>query len=351
MPDLDEFLKAAKSKGASDQFLVALLREKGWPSKQVYESLERYYVEQGGVAIPESPSRLESAREAFFHLLAFATLGAWVFALGSTWFELINHWIPDLAMPRHYYSPDFGLRRIAWEMSATIVAFPAFVVATLAVLRDMEANPDKADSGIRRWLTNLALLITALIFIGDLVSFLTSFLQGELTTRFVLKSLTVCVLAVAVFLYYVRGLNRGPATTPLWHRHFALAAGAAILLTLTLGFSVFGSPGRQRLLAEDRRRLNDLHQIAARFHDWWAAQPTDSRALPEKWPPDFTASRRDPFSGADYEYERAGPQAYRLCAAFNLPSSAPSWTNDRWHHNAGRQCFNFSPNQAPPAPY
>lgn len=98
MPDLDDFLKAAKSKGASDQFLVALLKEKGWPSKQIYESLERYYVEEGGVAIPESPSRLESAREAFFHLLAFATLGTWVFALGSTWFELINHWIPDLAM-------------------------------------------------------------------------------------------------------------------------------------------------------------------------------------------------------------------------------------------------------------
>jgi hypothetical protein len=41
-----------------------------------------------------------------------------------------------------------------------------------------------------------------------LVSFLTSFFEGELTLRFVLKVLTVIVIASGVFWYYLGSLKR-----------------------------------------------------------------------------------------------------------------------------------------------
>ena len=34
--ELQAFVKAAKEQGATDEFLVALLRDKGWPAKEVY---------------------------------------------------------------------------------------------------------------------------------------------------------------------------------------------------------------------------------------------------------------------------------------------------------------------------
>src|SRR5262245_50869267 len=92
---LDDFLRAAKAKGASDEFLVAMLKDRGWSAGDIYEALGRFYAETTGIEIPAPRGRLESAREAFFHLLAFATLGTWVFATGYLWFDLMNRWFPD----------------------------------------------------------------------------------------------------------------------------------------------------------------------------------------------------------------------------------------------------------------
>lgn len=52
-------------------------------------------------------------------------------------------------------------------------------------------NPDKAESALRRWVSNIGLLLTALVFLGDLIAFVTSLLLGELTTRFALRCLVV----------------------------------------------------------------------------------------------------------------------------------------------------------------
>ena len=66
MQELDAFLLAAKARGATDEFLVALMKEQGWPTSEVYQALGRHYAEATGVAIPGARGRMESAREAFF---------------------------------------------------------------------------------------------------------------------------------------------------------------------------------------------------------------------------------------------------------------------------------------------
>jgi hypothetical protein len=65
-PELQAFVKAAKEQGATDEFLVALLRDKGWPAKDVYAVFAKRYGEQTGILLPEPPGRLEAAREASF---------------------------------------------------------------------------------------------------------------------------------------------------------------------------------------------------------------------------------------------------------------------------------------------
>ena len=112
----------------------------------VSTTIDRYAT---GVPIPAARGRMESAREAFFHLLAFATLAAWIFATGSIWFELIDTWFPDAT--RNFYR-QWGWNRVSWQMASIIVAFPCFVYATRSVISDTEANPDKAASAVRRWL-------------------------------------------------------------------------------------------------------------------------------------------------------------------------------------------------------
>lgn len=340
MSELDAFLQSAKAQGASDEFLVSLLKDQGWPQSEIYTALGRHYAAATGLPIPQAPGRLESAREAFFHLLAFATLATWVFATGSLWFEFINKWFPDPAMAGDY--SDWRWSRVSWQMACLIVGFPAFLYSTRTILAEMERNPDKAVSPIRRWLTNIALLITALVFIGDVVAFVAAFLQGELTARFLLKCLTVFVLAGAVFLYYNR-----PATR-LWNRSFAIAAAAAILLSLGLGILKSGSPSERRAYAEDRRRVQDLYQIAMRLQRHWGDLPVvaDPRlpARLEDLSIGTTGSvpLKDPFLGTPYTYHYESGSSYRLCAVFSTATQPDSSNRlPAWNHTSGRVCFDL----------
>jgi hypothetical protein len=64
------------------------------------------------------------------------------------------------------------------------------------------ADPTRRNSAVRRWLTYLTLTLAAFLVLGDLISLIDSLLSGELTTRFVLKSLIVGTIAGALFGYY-----------------------------------------------------------------------------------------------------------------------------------------------------
>ncbi|HEY3440978.1 MAG TPA: DUF5671 domain-containing protein [Paludibaculum sp.] len=329
----DDFLRAAKAKGASDEFLVAMLKEQGWQVGDVYQALGRYYVEITGLPIPEVRGRLESAREAFFHLLAFSTLATWVFATGNLWFELINGWVPDATDPRYYYRWTWS--QVAWQMAALMVAFPAFLWATRAILRDQSANPASSSSPLRRWLTNIALLLTALIFIGDLVTFVATFLQGGLTLRFAAKSLIVVLLASSVFLYYNRGLARSAMAPSRWHRGFAVTALAFIVLTLGLGFMQTGTPAAQRRISEDRRRVEDLYQLAGALNNTPSGSPLPATL-------EGPLKRIEPFSASPYEYHKLDDSRFELCAVFSAESRPlPPGVQDEWRHPKGRHCFQF----------
>ncbi|MGA2592106.1 MAG: DUF5671 domain-containing protein [Bryobacteraceae bacterium] len=203
---LNTFIETAKAKGASDDFLVNLLREQGWAAKDIYAAFGRYYESLTGLPVPvRAGGAGEAARDAFLYLLAFSTLGTWTIALGSLMFTYIDRWFPDPLAQRSF---QFH-REISGEMACVIVAFPIFLLVMRFILREVETRPEKLESGVRRWLTYIALLIAAGTVIGDLITFLTYFLEGELTTRFVLKVLTVIVIAGSVFWYYLVSLKKG----------------------------------------------------------------------------------------------------------------------------------------------
>jgi hypothetical protein len=344
--ELRAFVKAAKEQGATDEFLVSMLRDKGWPAKDVYAVFAQQYGEQTGMALPEPPGRLEAAREAFFHLLAFITLATWIFSIGSIWFELIEAWAPDPTVDRF---DGFLIGQISRQLASIIVAFPAFIWATRSILRDQVENPDKAESAVRRWVSNIGLLLTALVFIGDLIIFLTSMLQGELTARFALRCVVVLVLAGAVFLYYSRGLGKARSLPPMaWHRMFAGCAGVAMALTLGFGFWSSGSPSSVRVLNEDNRRVRDLYSLTVQIEN-----KRYSGALQE--PPaslaDVALTRRDPFSGRPYEYRRLDGARYQVCADFRAASrDASDALALFWAHPAGRKCFDISFAYSAPTP-
>ena len=64
-------------------------------------------------------------------------------------------------------------------------------------------------SRIRKWLTYISLVIAGCTLVGDGISLVYNFLGGDLTTRFVLKSLVVAVIAGAIFTYFISDAEKG----------------------------------------------------------------------------------------------------------------------------------------------
>ena len=79
------------------------------------------------------------------------------------------------------------------------------------ILGELRVHPEKNDSPVRQWLTYIALLIAAGVVVGDLIGFLRYFLRGELTGRFVAKTIVVLAISGGVFWYYLGSLESAPA--------------------------------------------------------------------------------------------------------------------------------------------
>ena len=73
---------------------------------------------------------------------------------------------------------------------------------------DIRREPAKRASAIRRWLTYLTTFIASGCLIGDVIALVNNVLGGELTVRFLLKVLTVGVIASAAFWYYLTDIRR-----------------------------------------------------------------------------------------------------------------------------------------------
>ena len=201
--DVQQFIDSARAQGATDEAIVGLLRGRGWPEDDVYRALADHFEGRSGLAIP-AYKRSGSAKDAFIYLLSFATLATWTLGLGSVAFTLIEWWIKDPLNQTTSYANSYY--QIADSLACIIVAFPVYLLTMHFINRELRMHPEKLESSVRKWLTYIALLIAAGIVVGDSITFLTYFLRGELSARFISKVVTVLVIAGGVFWYYTGSL-------------------------------------------------------------------------------------------------------------------------------------------------
>lgn len=140
-------------------------------------------------------------KDVFLHLLAMVTLYISAISFVTLVFQIINYYIPD-QLNSYYYSNDGILSTMRWAIAGLIVMFPSYLATMRFLGKTYKEDPEKRTVGVRKWLVYLTLLIAALITLGDLVSLLYTFLEGELTLRFFLKVATIFFMAGSIFYYY-----------------------------------------------------------------------------------------------------------------------------------------------------
>jgi hypothetical protein len=201
MPDeeLAAFLDAAKERGVADESVVGMLRQNGWPERRIYRALAEQYAGILGVPVPRPAQAAGNARDAFLYLLNFITLGFWTVPLWQIWDRLVNRWFPDAL-----YGAGSQLREdIAWQVALILVTFPIFVVVHSLIQRELAQRPELYYSAIRRWLTYVALVLTAIPILIDAAYTVQQLIMGQLTIHFFLDALGLMVIGGGIFAYYL----------------------------------------------------------------------------------------------------------------------------------------------------
>lgn len=203
--ELGRFVHDSLARGVPRADIEAVLLRAGWAPEQVREGLSAFAEIDFQIPVPR-PAPYLSAREAFLYLVLFSTLYVSAWNLGSLLFQLINRAFPDPADAGWLF--ERSRQAIRWAVSALVVSFPVFLYVSSRVGRRLARDPAKRSSKIRRWLTYVTLFVAACVLIGDVTSLVYHLLGGELTTRFLLKVLTVGAIAGAAFGYYLWDLRR-----------------------------------------------------------------------------------------------------------------------------------------------
>ncbi|TSC58993.1 MAG: hypothetical protein Greene041619_174 [Candidatus Peregrinibacteria bacterium Greene0416_19] len=205
--EITQFIAHARSKGMDHATIRMLLLSAGWKEKDIARAMTEETLD---MPVPVPPDA-GGAREAFFHLLMFATLYTTVVSVIILFFTFINRLFPDPAVdPAYSYNNQSNYSGIRWSLAAILVTYPLFLLLSRFLLKEMRVHPERAWSGIRRWLTYLTLFLTALAMIGDVITLIFYLLDGELSVRFLLKVLVVLAIAGLTFSYYFISLRTSP---------------------------------------------------------------------------------------------------------------------------------------------
>lgn len=294
-------------------------------------------------------------KDVFLHILGIITLIIGVVSLIALMFSIITIRFHD-TLDAYYRALD-AFNKARGAIAALIVVWPAHILISWILGKDIAAFPEKRELGVRRWLTHLTLFIAALTIIIDLITVIHNFLNGELTITFFLKTVAVFAVAGAVFGYYFWDI-RGASASSRFPRAVAIAVSLALLASIATGIFYVGSPNKERARRFDGERVNGLQTIQQEVFNYW----TQTGKLPESLHnlannfTGFVPMPNDPETGASYEYIVNRDHGFALCAvfvteSFDKSSGAPSPFKTypssglydgeyNWVHGAGRVCFN-----------
>ncbi len=290
-------------------------------------------------------------RDVFLHLLAMVTLYWSAISVITLCWQYVNYWFPDAANYAYGFSGN-----IRFAVSSLMIVFPVFILTSWFLNRIYLKESAVRESKIRKWLIYLTLFIASLVIIGDLIFVINTFLGGEITARFILKALSVIVVAAVIFGYYLDDVRR--AMPSKMAKYFAWGSAVVVLILIVGAFFIVGSPKNARLAQLDQERVSDLGGIQWQLVNYWQRKQVLPATLNDLNDPiSGYVIPVDPETNTPYEYavKNATSLQFELCATFSLPGQTDGRGNIKtapvpamypyegmsqvWDHSAGHVCF------------
>ena len=149
----------------------------------------------------KKPSLKTTPKDFFLHLLSMVTLYASAISFTVIAFQAINIGFPDAV--EYFYAEEGARRMIRTALSFLIVVFPVYLWTSWSLARSYKKDSNKRRIWVRKWLVYFTLFVAALIIIGSIIALMNTFLNGEVTVRFLLKLVTMLFVTGSIFGYYL----------------------------------------------------------------------------------------------------------------------------------------------------
>lgn len=268
-------------------------------------------------------------------------------SLISLIFGLITIGFPSQA--DMYWEVESATAAIRTSIAILVVFFPTYIALT-RIVNTIRRKEQGTYLGLTKWLIYLSLLIGGGVLLGDLVTILLSFLNGELTIRFALKALTVFLVVASAFVYYVLDV-RG-----YWQSHeknsllYAAAISLVVVIALGFGLTHIETPSEIRERNIDARQISDLQEIQNQVQNYTTLHGEVPQTLQDAFL--RLTIPEAPENRSAYTYQKISASQFELCASF-AQESRESYGYEAypvtekymiknaytWDHAAGDWCF------------
>lgn len=286
-----------------------------------------------------------SPKDFFLHLLSNVALYYCAGWLVSLLYDYINYFY---GRQSYAYGAEFFSGSMRWAIASLVIVFPVYIIVMRMLNRDMDANPEKRNLRVRKWLMYLTLSLASIALVVDLVALIYQFLSGDYATTFFLKVLAVALVAGLVFAYYFYELRREAGKTAPSRQVFRYGAIALVGVAVIGGFFIVGSPKAARDAQMDSRRVSDLQSVQWQVVNYWQRKQVLPASLDDfNDPISSFVVPSDPVTNESYGYKVLGQRDFALCANFaqfsdnvgDVPQFPRDPKDPTWSHVAGEVCF------------
>ena len=266
--------------------------------------------------LPNSNGMENTAKNFALQLGSLITLYVSLGALISLLFGVITTQYPDAIAG--YWEYDSAQYSIRLGIALLVVFFPAYVVLTRTV-NTIRRTEHGTYLNLTKWLIYLSLTLGGGIMLGDLVVIINSFLNGELTTRFILKALTFLFIVGCAFVYYLLDARNYWQTHEKQSVQYAILMSVIVLAALALGFMNSDTPKEVREARLDMTQITDLTTIQWNIESYYSL----TGSLPESIESAFTGTVAPlaPEDRSPYVYTVKTSTSFELCAHFARATS------------------------------
>ncbi len=288
------------------------------------------------------------AKSFVLQLAALATLFVSLPAFITLLFSIINLQFPDAT--DNYWQIESAESAIRYSIAVLVIFFPAYLVLTRKV-NESRRHEGELYHTLTRWLIYLALLVAGMIMLGDLAVVVYTFLNGEITVRFILKAVALLLVIGGASYYYMLDAKDHWKKRERISMQIGGGTLAIVAVFVIYGFTLIDAPSVAREVRLDQTQVSDLQDIQWRVEAYY--QETDS------FPANIDMIYRDlpapkaPEGREAYQLRTTGRDTYLLCATFAHPTPASDrivvkpigsgndayLQNQNWEHGAGEKCF------------